>query len=246
MNDLVRWDEELAKYAKDVATRERPSVSQISTRSGILAYQGQPIQGNKLPCIIIGSAFENRIFDGKFDPNNMSSPYCFSLSISGEDMVPHPASPRPVAPSCAECPNSKWASDPEPGRKGKACKNIRRLALLPASSIKDGNIKTAEMAVVSIPVTSTKAWANYVNSIAAEFRRPPWAVITEIKLQPHMKFQFEFVFTTQGLVDDEILQDLFKRSQQSEDILLAPYESNGNIQGAPLGAVETPKKERKF
>jgi hypothetical protein len=62
-----------------------------------------------------------------------------------------------------------------------------------------------------------------------------------------MRYQFEFIFTTVGLVENELLGDMIKRREQAEDILLAPYEANGNVQGAPLGAVDSEKaKQRKF
>ena len=49
------------------------------------------------------------------------------------------------------------------GNKGKACKERRRLAIIPAAAIKDGEIAKAELAVLSLPVTSLGNWGNYVN-----------------------------------------------------------------------------------
>lgn len=235
MNELINWQDRLAEEAKAVASVERPSLSQISTRAGQLVYQGQPIPGNKLPCIVIASAWENRYYDKPFDPIKREAPKCFSLSIEGgKEMVPHPDVPQPQAESCEACPMYRWGSDPR-GGKGKACKQVRRLALVPASAAVDGSVKTAEIALISIPVTSAKNWANYVNNCAAEYSRPPWALITEITTQPDAKTQFQIKFTTKGLVGDEFLGDVQRRIESVNQILLTPYDMAGNLGGSYPG-----------
>lgn len=241
MNEIVAWGDELAKAAKEVASVERPALSQISTRAGQLVYQGQPIPGNKLPCIIIASAFENRYYDKPFDPNNRSAPKCFALSLNGQNMVPHDDVPEKQSETCEGCNLYKWGSDPK-GGKGKACKQVRRLALLPASALVEGNIRTAEIALISIPVTSAKNWANYVNNCAAEYARPPWAVISEITTQPDAKSQFQIKFSTKGLVTDDMLSELQRRIPSVNDVLMTPYDVSGNIEGSYPGE----EKARKY
>lgn len=241
MNEIVSWSDRLAKEAKAVASVERPSLSQISTRAGQLVYQGVPIPGNKLPCIVIASAFENRYYDKPFDPNKREAPKCFGLSLTGVDMVPDPAVTAPQAPTCGECPMFKWGSDPK-GGKGKACKQVRRLALIPAQAALDGSVKTAEIALISIPVTSAKNWANYTSFCAAEYSRPPWALLTEISTKPDAKSQFQIMFATKGLVGDEFLADIEKRMESVQQILLTPYDMAGNIAESYPGE----EKKRKY
>lgn len=243
MNDVVRWEDRLAESAKQVAALERPSLSQISTRAGQLVYQGVPIPGNKLPCIVIASAFENRFYDKKFDPNKREAPKCFSLSLTGENMVPDESVPEKQAATCAECPMFKWGSDPN-GGKGKACKQVRRLALIPAQAAMDGSVKTAEIALISIPVTSAKNWANYTSFCAAEHSRPPWALITEISTMPDAKSQFQIKFGTKGLVGDEFLGDIEKRMESVQQILLTPYDLSGNIAESYPGEDKNDKKRK--
>lgn len=229
--EVVRWDEELARQAKEVAALERPSLSNISLRSGVMMLNGMQVPGNKLQCVIIASAFQNRFYKDRFDANNPSSPVCFSLSPTGVDMVPHADSVDVQSESCEDCPQYKWGSDPLGGR-GKACKATRRLALLPASALAgglDNAVKQAEMAVLTVPVTSGKNWANYVNSIAVEFQRPPWGMLTEITVQPNPETQFEVKFQAAGIVkDDTTLGELHKRIPAAEVILLTPYDATGN------------------
>lgn len=225
-----KWEERLAADAKELASRERPNIAQISLRSGIMQYQGQMVPGNRLECVIVASAFQNRYYGDKpFDPNNMSNPICYALSLTGEEMSPHEDSPEKQADFCETCPQSKWGSDPRPNSRGKACKSVRRLAIIPAAALKDGNIKKAEMAMLTIPVTSARNWANYVNQLSADYQRPPWGMLTEVSVIPDPKTQFQVRFNALGIVQsDEALAEIFNRVQASADVLLTPYDNSGN------------------
>jgi hypothetical protein len=235
MNDQVpvAWADKLAESAKEVAKLERPALSQISLRAGVMTYQKQPVPGNKLMTVIVSQAFENKWFgDKKFDPNKYEAPGCYALSLTGEAMVPHEDAKDPQADNCEVCEQSKWGSAGG-GSKGKACKEVRRLALIPAAALKDGNVATAELAVISIPVTSARNWANYVNTIAAEFQRPPWGMLTEISVVPDARTQFQVKFEAKGLVSDEYLPQIYKRVEGANMVLLTPYDDSGTVAQAP-------------
>jgi len=231
-NELVNWSEELGKHAKEVASLERPALSQISLRAGVMTYQKQPVPGNKMEAIVIASAFENKYFTGTFNPDKYEAPACYALSLDGEDMAPHEDARDKQSTRCDVCPQNQWGSQGQ-GKKGKACKQVRRLALLPVSALTDGNIPSAELAVLSVPVTSTKNWANYVNAVAGEFSRPFWAMKTEVRTEPNAKTQFQVLFRATGLVDEEYLAALFKRREAAHDVLLTPYDDSGVVAGAP-------------
>lgn len=218
------WDARLAKDAQNVASTEVPKIPQISLKGGIMAYQGVAVPGNKLSCIILGSAFQHRWYEAEFDPNKPATPACFALSLDGDNMTPHADSPKIQSETCETCDNFKWGSDPKGGR-GKACKAGRRFTILPALAVQQGGVKKAEMAMLTCPVTSVRNWANYVNRIASEYRRPPYAMLTEISLHPHAKTQIELKFDAIGIVEDEeSLGEIVNRLQMSETILMAPYE----------------------
>lgn len=240
----VSWEDELAKSAKEVAALERPALGQISLRSGVMTYQGQQVPGNKLPAVIIASVFENRYYEGRFDPTKRESPQCFSLSVDGQNMQAHEKSPKPQSTTgCANCPRFQWGSDPN-GGKGKACKSVRRLALLPANAVVEGTVASAELALLTIPVTSGKNWANYVTQVAMQNQRPPWAMLTEVSVAPNPKTQFEVKFKPMGQVKEDSLGDMRNRIEGAQQVLMTPYEPAGTIDGTYPG--EEPKKDRKF
>jgi hypothetical protein len=223
--DIVNYDALLAGMAQDAATMERPSGSTIGTRSGVLSYNGSPVPGNTLNVIVIASVFSNTLYEGKFDPNNLSSPVCFAYSENGENMAPHPASSKPQNTDCDTCPNNKWGSDPDGGR-GKACKNGRSLAVIPADTSVEA-IPTAEIAILRPPVTSIKNWQMYVQKVSSLYNRPPLAMITEVSTQPDVKTQFKVCFNDVKPVDISMIPGLLDRVPAALDICQKIYEDTG-------------------
>lgn len=238
-NEVVQWKDEMARHAKDVAAAERPSVSSVSLKSGVMSINKVPIPGNRFECVVVLGIFENQYFPDKYDPDRIVPPECFAFSETGEDMVPHEAARTKVATDCESCPNSKWGSA-EQGR-GKACKEKRKLALLPAIEVTEGRGKSCEMAILTLPVTSVKHWSNFVNHIAAEYQRPPWGVICEISAVPDPKSQFQVKFTTKGLVHDERLGEVYSRIPQAKELMMTPYTYE-----AEEPEDEAPKKKKKY
>lgn len=248
----TRWDEELAKHATKAAALERPAVGRIAFRAGIMTYQNQPIPGNKLGVVIAASAKEHALYQNvldqrPFDPNKPEAPICYALSLDGESMAPHPQSVKKQAPTCAECRWFAWGSDLR-GGKGKACKESRRLVVLPSSAVVApngapavaGSVKKSEAASTSIPSTSIKNWANYTAQLSGEYRRPSWAMLTEMSAHPHARNVFEVKFAPMGLVDDIHLGDLMSRVETANTIVMTPYAEGGNA------APAQPQANRKY
>lgn len=234
---------ELAGYAKDAAAKERPSVSKISLKSGVISYAGQPVAGNNLDVIIIAAAYKNTLYKGRYDPNNITNPNCFAVSATGEDMAPHENVQEPENETCQGCPNSEWGSDPGGGR-GKACKEGRRLILLPANALQDIEaIKSGEMAILDMPVTSVKNWSNLVNQLGAA-GRPSWSVVVNVKTVPDAKSQFKVVLTpVQEINDVAAIQAIKARMNDALRIALTPYDETATAADA---AAPAPQGKRKF
>jgi hypothetical protein len=237
---------ELAGYAVDAAAKERPSVSKISLKSGVISYGGNPVAGNNLDVIIIAAAYKNTLYKGRYDPNNITNPNCFAVSADGVNMAPHENVMEPEAELCNGCPNSEWGSDPGGGR-GKACKEGRRLILLPANALNDIEaIRTGEMAILDMPVTSVKNWSNLVNQLAAGAPpRPSWSVVINVKTVPDAKSQFKVILTpVQEINDVAAIQAIKARMNDALRIALTPYDETATA--ADAAAAPAPKANRKF
>ena len=88
-------------------------------------------------------------------------------------------------------------------------------------------VAEAEVAMMSIPVTSVKNWSNYVNKVGASYRRPPWAVVTTIKVVPDQKTQFKVTFDSPKALNDELLGALDTKRSSVVPALTQPYDPPG-------------------
>lgn len=240
---VVTWQEELAKHAKAAASVERPQVSRVSLRGGVMTLMDQKIPNNSLDCIILASIIEQAFYPNRFDPNKPDAPDCFAFSETGEGMVPHEKAFHKQSETCDTCPRNEWGSDPNsPSGKGKACKEKRKLLLMPADAVKNGTIRTCELAVLDVPVTSVKHWSNYVNSLATTEGRPPWAMVTNLKLESDPKTQIKVTFRPGFPIGDEHLQEIMERTASSKDILMIPYEKTESGLGEQTAKMQTGRK----
>lgn len=236
--DLVNMDEYLASLVKEATANEKPSGSMIGCRAGVLSYNGTPIPNNKLECIVVGSVHSNMYYDKPFDPDNPQNPICYAYSMDGKEMAPHPSATQPQADSCEDCPLNQWESDPKGGR-GKACKNTRSLAVIPADTTTE-EIATSEIAVLKLPVMSVKNWSMYVQKCAALHNRPPLAMYTRIGTVPDQKSQFRVTFEDIDPVPLDMVHPLVAQTERVREVLFKEYEANQE----PLEKPE--KKGKKF
>lgn len=224
---------ELAASAKDAAAEERPSISKLSTAGGVLKYQGNPVPGNSLDVVILAAPYRNVYYAGQYNPNDIKNPECFALSANDEAMVPHENVTSPVHPSCTGCPYDQWKSDPRGGR-GKACKQSRRLVIIPAASCESAEaVLKAEMALLDMPVTSAKHYANYVNSLSASVQVPPWAAVANVSVVPDAKTQFKVNITPIRVAGgEEVIRALKRRVDDALRIGLTPYDETSSANSA--------------
>ena len=225
---------ELANEAKDASANETPSISNISFKSGILSVAGTPVANNTMDCIVVGTSYERALYDGPYDPNKVKSPICFAITSDGEGGEPHENSLHPQNETCVGCPMNEWGSAGE-GRRGKACKEIRRLALIPTDKLESAaDIMSSEMAMAKVPVTSVKNWSNYVHKASAMFGMPFWAMISRMWLTPHIKNQFEVNFIeVEPIQDMEALGAIKKKRTLVESFVMAPYSLATEEEEAP-------------
>jgi hypothetical protein len=217
------WKAELEKYAAKTMKMEENVAggNRISTRNGVLSYHGSELK--EIHCVILTALVENAYYEGTYDPGAPRAPVCFAFSEDGEDMEPHENSHAKQNDTCDGCEKNEWGSA-DRGR-GKACKNIRRVALL---SISDNptpeEINDAEIATISIPVTSVAAYSGHVKQIALN-GMPPFAYHTRIWLENDPKTQYKVKFEMVGTrpLADKLLQAILSRVKAAEKILDQPY-----------------------
>jgi len=233
-----------AAYAVEAVKAEEVSGTFITVRGGVLQFNKQPIAGNKLDVIVADAVLENVYYEDDFDPDAPASPVCYAFGRTEEEMAPHPKAEKPQHPTCAGCPMNEFGTAAK--GKGKACKNTRRLAVLPAGAadLTADKVLSNEVAYLKLPVTSVKNWSTYVNKVSAMHRRPPFGVVTEISVTPDPKTQFKVNFETRALVGEDLADAAISRHDEQRELIMFAYPANKPAAEEPVAPAKG--KGKKF
>lgn len=241
---LVKWDEELANLAKESTKgMNLPTAKFISIRSGKLSFGGAAVPGNELRCVVLGYTHENQYYDTEFNPDIPQVPACYAFGIDEDEMVPHDKAPDKQNDDCASCPLNEYGSADK--GKGKACKNVLRLALIAESDLED--LDSAEIVYMKVPVMSVKNFLVYAVKVVKEtLRRPYWSVITVVSVEPDDRSQFAVNFALAEKVSgDSELGSLKELYAKAMDEIEFPYPDAVQIKKLPAkGKVKA--KPQKF
>jgi hypothetical protein len=253
------YDEELAKFAQDFQTQEANTGGNFfGTKSGVLSFEGTAFPNNEVACIILDGIHENVLYES-YDPDNPKPPLCFAFGRDEKTMMPHEEAQYKKATSCKECPFNQWGTgkkqDGTPS-KGKACKNSRRLAIIPAGSFVNGqfqaitdpeHFKTATAGYLKLPTMSVANYTGFVKSVVQALNRPPFGVFVRIKSVPDPKSQFRITFEVLGQVPSNLLGIVMERFKTAQEEIAFPYQPAPEEDDVPVttgkGAKTAAKKK---
>lgn len=237
---LVRWDEELAKQAEVAAGMEANTGGGqfFSTKGGQLSWQDAPLPGNQMAVVILDSILENVYYEGRYDPEVPQGPTCFAFGREEKTMAPHQlvidAGKQMCGAGglCAGCDMNEWGSS-DVGR-GKACRNTRRLAMIPAGTFNpagkfelfedEEHFASVAMGFMKLPVTSVKGYASFVKQVAGALRRPPFGIVTKVMVRPDPSTQFKVVFEPLMSLPDELMSAIMQRHEEAKSTIDFPYQ----------------------
>jgi hypothetical protein len=242
---MTVWDQKMADAAAKSAKAEKPvsGLQGISLQGGILTVDEEPVPGNELDVVVLVAVHENQYYAEAYDADKKAIPSCFSFGDPDGDepedsMAPHAEATDKQGDDNGLCANC-WANamGSAPVGRGKACKNVRRLALITADTLESpAAVLETEVRVLKVPVMSVKGWALYVrNQLNEELKRPYWGVVTTIKVVPDKKSQFRVTFAFKELVDftDELYEAIEKKINEVKPQLTTPYVKLEDAEPAP-------------
>lgn len=243
-NEIVDWREEMERQAVAAAQMERPRGGKfVSMKGGLISYAGNPAPNNTIEGVVIASCIERAVWPS-FDPDQVSGPSCYAFGHDEKTMVPHKDARSPFSPQCAGCKNDEWGSSSSGGR-GKECRTMRRLALLPIAAMdSEEGVLAEELYFIRIPTMSVANWQQHVHLCAAVAKMPPHGVITAITCRPDPKSMFRVHFNMKGKVAPELLGAILKRrSLLGDEGLMFPYSTEiSAMPAAPSGEAASPRK----
>lgn len=234
----VDWEKELAEQARIAAEMEASAAGGqfFSTRGGVLSWNETPLPASSMVVVILDHVLENVFYEGDFDPENPSQPVCFAFGRDALTIKPHEVVVKNGSDQhdfCQGCPQNQWGTADK--GKGKACRNTRRLALIPAGEInpKTGDVakifedpahyENAGVGYLKLPVTGVKAFANFVQSVSATFGRPPHGIISRIRVNSHPKNQLEVIVEPYDKCSNDIMPVLMRRHKETQALIEFPY-----------------------
>ncbi len=256
-NELAKWEKEMEEEAKVAAAMEEGTATgnMFSTKSGELSFEGAPLPNNEMAVVIVGSILENVYYEGRYDPENPSGPACYAYGRNVKEMAPHKnIKDSAQADVCDGCPQNEWGSADQ-GR-GKACRNIRRLAVISAGTLDErtgefkqetdkDHFESTQMAFLKLPVTSVKPYAAMVKQLQGSMGRPPHGVFAKIKVVPDSKTQFKVVCEPLDKVSADLWPTIKKRHEEAQNLIEFPYPDMGDAEPQKGKAKGKPKKKAK-
>lgn len=243
--EVVDWEKQMEEQAAVAAAAQRSTGGGgkfFSMKAGQLSFDGNPFPGNQMAVIVLAYTLENSWYDGPYDPNTPASPRCFAFGMDEKTLEPHPKVDEEEYferqnDECSGCPRNEWGSA-DTGR-GKACKNVVRLAMIPAGEYvsKGGrnagldltlyddpeHFAKADVAFMKLPVMSVANWTKFVKQVAADLRRPPHGIIVNLVVVPDAKAQFKVEFEVIDNVPNELLPVIMQRHGAEQASIDFPY-----------------------
>ena len=160
LQDLqVRIRAELAALRESLSP---PVNRRISVREKLFTLPDGTSHQGPMQVVILDHRNLNRYYSKPFDASKLVPPECTAVAKRFEDLSPHNHAEveLPAANTCATCAHNAFGS--APNGKGKACRNMVRLAIVPPDAESDAVPMTLE-----IPPSALKNWNQLVNDLEA-------------------------------------------------------------------------------
>lgn len=233
--NVVSIAEQLKAQAAAMGERTAPpggNKIRVTQDKKFILPNGQTTAGPIDVCIVDFRAIHN-FWEEKFDPKNIKPVACFAIATNPKGMVPSNNAPlkQDDGKGCDTCPMNAFGSE----GTGKACKEGRRLALLPASDDGLDVDHEADLWTIDVSPTAIKGFDSYVQGVARTFGQPPVAFLTEVAFDESQTYA-KLVFSNPRPVVS--IGDALARQAEAKEILeVEPDVSNFvSVASAPKAA----------
>ncbi len=168
---------------------EPPSGYMINTKAKVFTLPDGSASDGPLICVVLDWVTANTYFEGVYNPKNIKPPVCWAIGKDVKTVAASKQAPKPQSDLCKDCKQNEWESAPG-GGKGKACKNTRRLLVVPLNATED-----TSPWILSCSPTALKHFDKYVNTLS-DTGTHPIEVITEISFEasedyPSLRFKVD-------------------------------------------------------
>jgi hypothetical protein len=163
-------------------------------------------------------------YKGGFEEGSSEKPTCFSH----DGRAPSAEAVEQQSAKCPTCPMNQWGSKiTENGKKGKACADSKRLAVVSADD-------QEQPILLRVPAASLRELAKYADELGRR-RVPMHAVVTKISFDPTVAHQ-QFVFRPMRFLDQGAFEAINEMREADLVKQIVGLEGEGNgfeIEGEP-------------
>ena len=175
---VLSVQEELRKELGSLKDRvEPPSGYMISTKAKTFTLPDGSANPGPLVCVVLDWVTANTYFEGIYNAKDVKPPVCWAIGREPATTTASKHATKKQGDLCKDCKHNEWGSAAGDS-KGKACKNTRRVLVVPANATE----KTQPW-VLSVSPTGLKYFDKYVNTLA-DTGTHPIEVVTEISFEP--------------------------------------------------------------
>ncbi len=240
------WEIELAESAKTEVASEVLGTPRITHKGGVLKVEGNKVDGNKLPIVIVAYGLSKTFYAEEYDPNaEGQTPACYAFAAPGgeDSMAPHAAAPDKQAEACAACEHNRFGTAVK--GNGKRCSDKRRVLCI--SEVKDEeSIQKTAVRQFEVPPGSLRSWANYLKSlkevVASGNVR---TVVTELSAEPGEKGAHVLTFKPIGKLPRDMALAAVAKGKQVEQDLFLPFPSIQKSEERPQRSEKAKAKVRR-
>lgn len=157
--------------------------------------QRRPVPDLDVVIVGVSPSISKQFYEKKFTEGSDEAPDCFSV----DGIAPDPSSPKKQCATCGVCPKNAWGSRiTDDGKKGKACQDSRRLAIVPLAD--PMNEVCGGPMLLRIPPMSLNNLANYAKFVEMKGAGLE-CVATRLKFDVDMAYP-RIQFEALGWLDD--------------------------------------------
>jgi len=196
---------------------QAPTGSRISVmNNGKFKVPGIGEVEGPIDVIVVQFAAANYLYKGAYRKDNPQPPVCAAVGKgTNDDLIPAENAPEIQADDCKTCPMNQFGSN----GNGKACKNMKMVALLPADA---GEGNESDIMTISVSPTGIKDFDSTISKIAGMGRLPRQLVMSMYTKAAGNSDAKTVAFGDPRPLTDEQFAYVNSRLQDAENILLAP------------------------
>jgi len=167
------------QFAAEVAALQKriaaPSGDRIKCTRAKTFKLPNGLEVDEIECVIVDFVAASFYYSKGYNEDSIVPPDCFAIGLEPAGLIPSDNSPDAQCASCAGCWANQFKS--APNGKGKACKNVRLIAIIPLDAD-----ETTQPMILKASSTALTSFDGHVAKVASMYGVPVRGVTTKVTM----------------------------------------------------------------